>query len=58
MLGLFDMVAFYIRDHPQVPGVLAKWVAGILPSFRTFEIFLPGVFLGYSHRVEVKDIII
>lgn len=58
MFGFLDMVAFYIRNHPQVPWVLAKGVTRILAGFRTFEILLSRVFLRYPHRIEIEDIII
>lgn len=40
---LLDMVMFDIWDGPNVAGILARRVAGILPDFCPFEIFLAWV---------------
>lgn len=58
MLGLLNMVAFYIRNYPQVPRVLAEWVARILTGFGALKILLPRVFLGYTHGIEIENVII
>ena len=58
MLGFLDMVAFDIRNHPQVPRILTEWVTRILAGFWTFEILLSRVFLGDTHRIEIEDVVI
>ena len=55
---LFHVIVLDVGDDPEVPGVLAKGVAGILACFRPLEIFFAGILLGHPHRVEVEDVIV
>jgi transposase len=58
MLCLLDMVALNVRNHPQVSRILAKGVTRILAGLWTLEMFLPRVFLGYPHQVEIEQVIV
>lgn len=58
MLGLLDMVALYIRNHPQIARILTKRITRILTRFRPFEILFPGVFLGYADGIKVENILV
>ncbi len=52
------MVALDVGDRPDVPRVLPKRVAGILPGFRSFEVFLAGVLLWDANRIDLEYVII
>lgn len=55
---LLYVVVLYIGDRPQISGVLAQGVAGILPGLRTFEVFLSRIFLWNADRIEVEDTVV
>ena len=58
MISLFNMVALYVWNGPQITRILAKRVAGILTGFRAFEVLLTRVFLRDTDRIHVEDILV
>ncbi len=51
MLGFFNVIVFHVGDHPNVTGILAKWIARILSYLWALEMPFPGVFLRDSYRI-------
>jgi hypothetical protein len=58
MLGFFHMVALNVRNHPKITWVLSQGIARVLPCLRPFEILLSRVFLGHTHRVKIKRVVV
>ncbi len=52
------MVVFDIWNYPEVAGVLAHGIAGILSGLGAFEVFLAGILLRYANGVKIEIILV
>ena len=56
VVGLLDMVAFYVGDVPHVLGVLAQRIAGVVASVGPLEVAFPRILRGHAHIVKIENI--
>jgi len=58
VLGLFDVIALYVGDVPDVFRVFTFRVAGELAGFRPFEVAFARVFGWDAHVIKIEDVVV
>ena len=53
----FNMVTFYIRNHPYIAGFFPKGLQEYFPALGPFKIFFAGILLWYAYRIKIKNVV-
>jgi hypothetical protein len=58
MIRFLNMVTLHVWDNPNIAGVLAQRITGVLATARTFVSLLSRVLLRDSYSIKIEDVVV